>query len=217
MLNKVVHATRTGSLIQSFSNPIYGGFVGGTEGVAVAWVAGLMLLNQTYMGSTCGGRISHAFIPCNTLPELLWAMSLGLQAVSRNSSLLIHSLASPAAGPGTRMMLLENAAFAIAAAVSGISMITCSMSAGGTHARHASGLDAKICAEVARAMPGVSRHEANAIVSQLVSIYQPEIKTAPIGKPFEEVYDVQTVEPTAEWLGTYHSVEEELRSLGLRL
>jgi len=215
MLSKVVHVARIGGLMQTFFNPIYGGYVGGAEGVAVACVAGPILMNQLYMGSTYGARPEHPFLNCNSTPEILWAMSVAFQGVSRNTNLLLHGTAGPAGGPGTKTMLYENAAITIAAATSGASMIAASMSASGTNARHASGLDAKICGEVLDSMNGMDRNEGNRIVSSLLDLYLDDLPNKPIGQPFEEVYDMSTIEPMPEWLGMYCEVKEVLHNLGI--
>ncbi len=217
MLNKLVHVTRIGGFIQSFANPIYGGYAGGAEGVAIALAAGPILLNQLYMGTMFGARPDHPILGCNTTPELLWAQSVAFQGIARNTNLMFHVLAGPAGGPGTTTMLLENSALAIAATVSGVSTIACSMSASGVNPRHASGLDAKICAEVARAVGSLSRLAANDLVRQLVSRYEPDLASKPIGKPFEEVYDLDTVEPKAEWLEIYNRVKDQIRQMGLKV
>jgi len=215
MLTKVVHINRIGALAQTFYNPIFGGYVGGEEGVAVAYVAGAILVNQAYMGATFGSRPEHPFLGCNTTPGLIRAMSVAFQAVSRNSNLIIHATAGPASGPGTLSLLLENAAVAINGAVSGVSMIAASMSASGVVPRHCSGLDAKICGEIAHAVGGMTRKEANEIVLQLIKDYEPELEKKPIGRPFEEVYDVEFVEPNQEWRDTYERAKDRLASLGL--
>jgi methylamine--corrinoid protein Co-methyltransferase len=215
MLTKVVHVSRIGGLLQSFYNPIYGGYVGGAEGVAVALAAGPILLNQLYMGSTYGARPEHPFLNCNSTSELIWAMSVAFQGVTRNTNLMLHALAGPAGGPGTRTMLLENAAISITGTVSGVSMIAASMSATGTHARHASGLDAKICGETAHAAEGMSREQANEILTKIVPQYESDLENKPIGKPFEEVYNLDTIKPLPEWQTTYDEVKEDLRTLGV--
>ena len=66
-------------------------------------------------------------------------------------------------------------------------------------------------------MPGLTRVHANELVSQLVPLYQSELEKKPIGKPFEEVYNIENVEPTAEWKGTYEEVKEELIKIGMPL
>lgn len=132
--------------------------------------------------------------------------------------MLLATLTGPAGGPGTKTMLYENAAFAIALTVSGHSVMEASHSAaGGSTPRHASGLDAKICGEVAHAVSGMSRREADELVKQIVPLYEADLPTNPIGKPFEEVYDVDKVEPTPEWQGMYDEVREELIRMGLPL
>jgi len=36
------------------------------------------------------------------------------------------------------------------------------------------------------------------------------------GRPFNELYNVDTVEPGQEWLDIYHQVKEDLKTLGLK-
>ncbi len=217
LLAIITHIHNLEGFIGAYYNPIYGGHVGGAEGIAVAVAAGMILLNQITMGHTFCTRPTHPFFGCDTTPEILWATSLGVQALTRNSNLMITTLAGPAGGPGTKTMLYENAAFALMSVSSGVSELLASHSAGGAVPRHGSGLDARICAEVARTMPGITREYANELVSQLVPLYQPELEKKPIGKPFEEVYDIENVEPTAEWQGIYDEVREELIELGMPL
>jgi methylamine--corrinoid protein Co-methyltransferase len=218
MLSIVTHVVRIGGGLEAYYNPIYGGYVGGAEGVAIAIVAGLILLNQVDVAHIYSTRPNHPFYNCDTTPELLWAMSVGVQALTRNTNLLIATLTGPAGGPGTKTLLYENAAHAIATTVSGQSVIESSHSAaGGRTPKHASGLDSKISGEVAHAVRGMSRTQANELVKQLLSLYEADLPTNPLGKPFDEVYDVDKVEPTPEWQGMYDEVRNELVKLGLPL
>ena len=116
-------------------------------------------------------------------------------------------------------MLYENAAFTVATTVSGQSFIQASMSAAGTHPHHASGLDAKICGEVAHAtaLSGMTRMEANSLVKRLYDIYHPDLEKHLPGQPFEEVYDLKTVRPTQQWQTTYDEVKSELVKMGIPL
>jgi len=217
LLSKVAHTIRIGGVMETYYNPIYGGYVGGAEGVAIAIAAALISLNQVNMSHTLATRPDHPFLSCNTTRELLWATSLGLQALARNTNLITASLVGPAGGPGTKTMLYENAAFTIATTVAGQSAIEASHSAGGAIPRHVSGLDAKICGEVAHAVGGMSREQADDLVKRLLTIYEQDMLTKPIGQPFEEVYDIEKVEPTAEWQGAYDEVREDLIKMGLPL
>ncbi len=217
LLEKVVHTARIGGAMETYYNPIFGGYVGGAEGVALALTAAPILLNQVNMAHTFGTRPDHPFLNCDTTPEILWALSLAFQALSRNTNILISSLAGPAGGPGTKTMLYELAAYTIATTVSGQSMIEASMSAGGRIPRHISRLDARLCGEIAHSVSGMKREQANELVQHLLNIYQPDLKTNPIGRPFEEVYDVDNVEPTSEWQGIYDDVCSELVHMGVPL
>ncbi len=218
MLSIVTHSVRTGTILEAYYNPIYGGYVGGGEGIAIAVVGGLILLNQCHPGHTYNTRPNHPFFNCDTTPEMIWAIALGVQALTRNTNLLVDTLVGPAGGPGTKTMLYENAAFVAATTVSGQSLMTsCHSSSGGATPRHASGLDSKICGEVTHAVRGMSREEADEIVKQITPLYVDDLDKKPIGKPFEEVYDIDNVEPTPEWQGMYDEVREELMQLGLPL
>jgi methylamine--corrinoid protein Co-methyltransferase len=87
--------------------------------------------------------------------------------------------------------------------------------AGGRIARHASGLDAKICGEVVHAVAGMGREQANELVKQLIPLYLADLPNEPSGKPFEEVYDVEKIVPTPEWQGMYDEVRNELLKMGI--
>ncbi len=217
LLSLATQTTRIGGLMEAYYNPIFGGYVGGAEGVAVAIVAGLILIQQTYMATTVATRPDHPFYSCDTTPELLWALSVGIQALARNTNLLTAALVGPVGGPGTKTMLYENAAFTVASIASGLSVMEAAHSAGGKVPKHCSGLDAKICGEVARAARGLPRGDANELVMKLLEKYEADIPTQPIGQTFEEVYDLKTVRPTPEWQGIYDEVREELIGMGLPL
>jgi methylamine--corrinoid protein Co-methyltransferase len=114
-------------------------------------------------------------------------------------------------------MLYELAAYSIATTVSGQAMLEASMSAGGRIPRHISGIEARLCGEVAHAVSGMCREQANELVQRLLKLYEPDLQTNPIGRPFEEVYDIDNVEPTPEWQGMYDDVSNELVQMGVPL
>jgi methylamine--corrinoid protein Co-methyltransferase len=216
-LSKVAHLTHIDALTYAFMACIYGGYLGGPEGIALGLTAAGIVLNQNYLPIIVSLSSVHPFLQCTTTPELIWAFSAASQALSRNTELLFSSLVRPSAGPGTKTMLYENAAFSLATTVSGQSFIQASMSASGTRAGHASGLDAKISAEVSHAARGMSRKQADHIALELYRRYESDLEHRLVGKPFEEVYDVETIRPTPEWEDLYGQVKLELRDLGLSI
>ncbi|NOZ48734.1 MAG: monomethylamine:corrinoid methyltransferase [Chloroflexi bacterium] len=216
-LTKLAHLVRTGSVIHAFYNTIYGGSVGGKEGMAIAIVAGSILLQMIYMTNTHSVSPAHPFYDNDTTPEIIQAISVGHQALARNSRLLTDLVITPVSGPGTSTLLYETAAMAIMAAASGSCGLIGPRSAAGIHPAHVSGLEARWMAEVAHAAAGISRGEADALVRQLVALYQPTLNKRPIGKPFPEVYDPVMLRPSPEWQGTYEVVKQELAQMGLAI
>ena len=215
-LDKLTHLIKTGSIIHSFYNTIYGGSVGGKEGVSIAIVAGLILLQMLYMTSTHSVSPAHPFYDNDTTPEIIQAISVAHQAIARNCRLMTDLVITPVSGPGQHTLLYECAAMATMAAASGTCGLIGPRSNAGIHPAHCSGLEARFTAEVAHAAAGITREQANEIVKQLLVKYQPIIDQRPMGKPFQEVYDVKRLKPTAEWLAVYEEVKEELRQLGLK-
>ncbi|NQS91740.1 MAG: monomethylamine:corrinoid methyltransferase [Chloroflexi bacterium] len=217
LLSKVAHITRIGAHMEGYLNIIYGGFLGGAEGVAIGLAAGLIVVNQNYMGTTISASSAHPFLHSDATPESLWAQSLAFQAVSRNSKMLTASLCKPAAGPGTKTLLYECAAFVLSGVVSGLTVPQASMTAAGTNRCHCSGLESRFSAEVAHAAAGMGREQADEITKRLLVIYEDDLPSKPVGKPFQEVYDLKSLRPTPEWDGMYQEVKKELMDMGLPL
>jgi methylamine--corrinoid protein Co-methyltransferase len=219
-LTKAIHYQHTGAFAHNFYNTIYGGYVGGAEGLAVAIVAGVLLMKATLNGTTFNPGPSHAHLSCNTFPAMIPSLSLGFQAISRNTKLLTSSFPRPVGGPGTKTLLYEAAAMAVATVPAGCSILEGIQSAAGRITGHVSGLEARFLAQVGRASVGLTRAEANELVQRIVPLYanQQNLGEAVQGVPFQEVYDVDSVQPLPEWQQTYEEVCREMEKLlGLKL
>lgn len=217
LLTKLAHLIKTDSLIHAFYNPIYGGSVGGAEGVAVAIVGGCILLHMVYMTNTHSVSPAHPFFDNNTTPEIIRAISVAQQALARNSRLLTDVVVTPVGGPGTATLLYEAAAMAVMATASGACGLIGPRSAAGIHPGHVSGLEARWLAEVAHAAAGLTRPEADALVRQLVALYQADLEQRPIGQPFPAVYDLTTLKPRPAWQALYEEVKAQVSHLGLKI
>ena len=216
LLNKMAHLIKTDSIVHTFCNPIYGGLAGGAEGIAVMGVAGMILLQMMYMTTTHSTSPTHPFYQgCNTTPEILWGTSLFTQALSRNTPFLLVVVTTPVSGPVTRTLLYESAAMALTATVSGAARIMGPRSAAGTIAGHCSGLEARFAGEVGHAAAGMSREQANEVMHKIVPEYSDLLETDMRGVRFDEAYDLDTLQPTAEWLEIYDQAKEQIAGLGL--
>ena len=217
-LTKAVHFAQTNSLTEIFCNTMYGGFMGGESGVVIGVVSGLILLNACYLGDIPNSGPTHVHLSCSTHPGIVSAMSIGFQALSRNTNLLVAAHTRPTTGPGTKDIFRETAAYLIANVVSGASVVNCTQSAVGNNIGHASPLEVRFGAQVAHSAQGLSRKEADKIVRDLVGKFADIQKEKRIGKLFTEVYDLKSLTPTPEWQAMYEETCEEMRSnYGLKM
>jgi methylamine--corrinoid protein Co-methyltransferase len=214
-LNKVAHAIKQGGIIDPFANPIYGGLGGGLEGIAVLLTAEMMALNLVFMAVCHGSSPTHPFIFNDTSREIMQATGLSLQAMARNSHLMTNMTVSPVGGPGTKILLYECVAFTTLCTVSGISRILGPRSACGTVQDHFSGLEARFNGQVAHAAAQLDRQQGDEIARRALACYESMQEKKPVGRPFPEVYDLETVQPTREWLKLYQETIEEVVKWGL--
>ena len=216
LLNKMVHFHQYGSFVGALTGPMLGGYCGGPEGTAVVGAAyhiqGLMV-NQAHYLNYFPFHIRHMH---NTTGELLWGISLVYQALARNSPLISLSNGFAAAGPCTPMVLYEAAAHGLASVVSGANLWEMAV-ARNKHKNRATPMEAKMACEVGcgAAESGIKRSEANQLVKKIVSKYEKRIAEAPLGKTFQECYDVKRIAPTKEYAELYGTVKRELLDLGV--
>ncbi len=216
-LNKLAHLINAGHTIHSFYNTVYGGSVGGREGMAVAVVGGTILLQMLYMTCTHSSSPVHPFYGNDTCAEIMMPLSLAQQALARNTQLLTDVTVTPVGGPMTRTLLYETAALSILAAASGVCGLLGPRSAVGAYPGHISPLEARLMAETAHAAEGMSRKEADRLVSELYGKYRGDLDKRPAGLSFDEVYDLRTLQPNEEWNSLYLDVKAELFGMGLSL
>lgn len=216
LLNKAIHCQQFGCFIGSLTGPIYGGYAGRAEGTAVLQVAyhlmGLLVHQAHYQMNFP----FHLHYTSNSGREMLWVVSVSHQAVARNSRLVSLSNGFLNAGPCTEMVLYEATAHGLASAVSGAHLWEAAV-AHNKYRNRATPLEARMAAEVghAAARMGLGREQANEIVLKLLAKYEDKIKDAPLGKEFQECYDIRKAVPTQEYLDLYKRVKEEVAGLGI--
>jgi methylamine--corrinoid protein Co-methyltransferase len=217
-LTRAVHFAQTGSIAHTFHDPIYGGYLGGAAGTAIGCTAGCILLRATLFSDTVNAGPSHAHLALDTHPDMLALQGLSFQALARNTHLINGAHIRPKSGPCEKDIFYEVAALIITAVTSGVAFLKTVQSATGRHMGHTTPLEARFAAQVAHQVEGMTRKEGNRIVTSLVERYKERISVETIGKPFQEAYDLETLQPTAEWLRIYEDVCAEFASeFGLRL
>jgi len=218
-----VTLTRT-AFYKAIGCPIYmgftsliGGYGGGPEGSAVVAVASFLA------ASLLGGDIvhigpQHIKLHVQTNQHSLWLSSMANQAIARNTNLIATTSHTTAGRPGSLQFALEFSALAITSVISG-SNISGPRPAEPLGSAQNSPMMCRLFAEVGRATTRIDRAKANEIVLALYQEYKDhlDLATSPRGKTFNELYDLNTLEPSEEHWNTYQEAKRKLCELGLEI
>lgn len=219
-LSKVAHYLNYGCPIRVGIVPFCGGFGGDPAGTAILAVAHHIAARLVYKGTICSFGPQHIKYGQQSNPHSLYLSSLAGQAISRNSHLLRTTTATVSAYPPSKQNMLEGAAIALAAVVSG-SHISGGPRPARTFAEKnlVSPLATRLFAEVGRAATRISREEADDILKELIKKYvdRMTLDKVPKGRPFQEIFDLATLRPTEESTKIYAETKGELEALGIGL
>ena len=86
---------------------------------------------------------------------------------------------------------------------------------GGSTEDHTSGLENRFNAQVSHSSLGMSREDANSFVLECLSHYEESHKNPPAGKSFSQLYKLDPLEPTEEWLDLYNQVSDAIVGIGI--
>jgi methylamine---corrinoid protein Co-methyltransferase len=213
-LSRVAHLYNVGGVTVDLMTPLIGGVGGAAAGTAIVSVADHLLGVVLYDADYHMFSLTHLHYVNNTDPMGLWVQSEVGQALARNSRIVALNDIYVISGPGSKELLYECAAGAIVGTVCGFNMQGAGTT-GGFKADHTTGLEARFIAEVAQAAIGLKRQDASVLAAAILPRYQDTLTNPNRGKPFPEVYDVETVQPKPEWLDMYFKVKDDLAGLGL--
>ena len=214
-MNEIAYVVSLGGNILAETSPMLGGYCGGPEGVAVTNVAYHLQGILVQRGVLQISFPIHFKYSCNTSRDVLWAISLSNQAISRNSHFPLITIEILSAGPATEMCFRENAAQVITDLVSGGNFEGPGVGKN-VHVDHQNPWEAKFSIEVAYATVGMKRDRANEIVKDLLSKYESKIPEPPAGKRFQECFNIETLEPTNEYVDLYEKMKNEMTKYGLK-
>lgn len=217
ILNKMAQAVLLDGNLTPYANPIYGGLGGGLNTQCVLLTAEMIALSVVFLGTTCGTTPTHPNYFCSTTKEILQMISVAFQAISNNSNIMTRLTHTMVGGPGTKTFLYETLASCLVATKSGLSRLQGPRGATGAVFGACSGLEARFQGEVLAAAVKIDRDKAEEIAQKAYDAYKDDLDKKPYGKPFWEVYDVDTITPSDEWLAIYEEVKEEAIGWGLPL
>ncbi len=217
-LTKTMAAYEYGVYNINLVDAIIGGYAGGPEGAAIVTIAAFILGLIANRATVSLCHPAHNKWVSTSPPESIWAENLVGQAFARNAPIITIGDVWPSSGTGTQDILYEIAAITITKQLTG----NHPHGVGATNGKfpHGSGLDARCMAEVAHAVYNqkLTLEQGNEIVCALVDKYEGKLANPDIGKPYNEVYDVESATPLPWWLEIYEETKREFeREFGLKL
>ena len=225
-LNKIVYSQDYGCVKHVYNGGMIGGWAGGPEGALVVGIANALMAVMVYkvgMGESYNAlgylRSSvpnySAFVnrPC------VWGSSIGCQAIARNTKIINTTIAMTNAGPGTEMQFHEIVSALCASIPCGREGLSEGVRRFKVKPLLGSGLENRFWGEVGVAMSKVKRDFANMLADEMLRKYEHKITResdgGPVGHTFDEIYDLDTLNPRKKFLDVYDEVKRELEDLGL--
>jgi len=203
----------------SLATVMVGGLAGDAHGAAVVQVASFLAANIVCLADYHLLHPIHIHYVATSARGCMWLQSTVSQAFARNAPAIIVGDIYPKSGAVTKELLYEVAANTLALTVSGGHLEGVGSADGARP--HGTGLEVRLMGEVghAAARQGMSLQEANRIILLLLDKYEAVLskKGGNPGKSIEEAYNLETLQPTDEWLSMYRDVKQELIDLGIDL
>ena len=214
-MNMIAGWKTAGDLIMVEQMPMFGGYCGGIEETAICDVAATL---ASYALMDCDIHLDgpiHIRWGTTTTRETLQIAAHSAAAIDLNTDLLLGNQYYTLAGPCTEMCLLETAAQAITDTASGRKLISGAASSKGVVKDRTTGMEARMMGEAAISAAGMDIQEANAVLDNLVSLYERNFSRPPVGKRFQDCYDITSVTPSKEYLKVYEKAISTLNKCGL--
>lgn len=215
LMNMIAGWKTAGDLIMVEQMPMFGGYCGGIEETAICDVAATL---ASYALMDCDIHLDgpiHIRWGTTTTRETLQIAAHSAAAIDLNTDLLLGNQYYTLAGPCTEMCLLETAAQAITDTASGRELISGAASSKGVVKDRTTGMEARMMGEAAISAAGMDIQEANAVLDNLVSLYERNFSRPPVGKRFQDCYDLTSVTPSKEYLKVYEKAISTLNKCGL--
>lgn len=191
--------------------PIFGGYSGGKEETAICDVASTL---ASFAMFNCDIHLDgpiHIRWGTTTTRETLQIAAHAGAALDKNTDLLLANQYYTMAGPCTEMCLLEVAAQSISDTASGRELVSGVASSKGVTQDRTTGMEARMMGEVAKSTAGMDIGDVNEVLKKLVGLYERDFPRAPVGKRFQDCYDVSTILPNDDYIKIY---DRALRTLG---
>jgi hypothetical protein len=216
-LQKVAFYNSISANIGSTSTPLFGGYAGGAEGVAVTATSYMIMGALIFRGSYHYNAPLHSKLHLSSTKPLIWAIAVSNAAIGRNMQYPMVNLPYLGGGSGTKQYHHEMACYMLAVVTSGGNVF----SGHPAMAVQSDSLvpdDHKLHAEIGLAAAKLTRAEAEPIAQKLYPLFGDKLKDPDKGLTFQEVYDTKTKRiANDDYLKVMDDVRDELRAMGLEV
>ena len=202
----------------SLACTMVGGLGGDAPGSCMIMIASILAANLIAMADYHLCHPIHIQDVATTARGCLWLQSVLCQTFAKKAPAIIVCDLWPSSGSLTKELLYEVAANSIVVTVSGGNLE--GIGAANGNEPNGTGLEVRLMGEVGKAVArqGMTRAQANEIVLKLLEKYEHVFKMEDgnKGKRFDEAYNMETLEPVAEWQQMYDEVKAELTEMGIQ-
>jgi methylamine--corrinoid protein Co-methyltransferase len=213
--HKAIVTHELGGVLRTESPTMIGGYTGSPEGCAVASIATDILQFPVHGTHLAGAPTYDLRYAGNCGRHGVWSQSIATQAIARNTKILMNKTINQVAGPCTEMFFYETISGFVAASVAGQEFTISPRSGGGKYKNHLTPFEAWYSAAVFKGAAGLSPAKANEILNEVLPKFENELKNPPKGKSFPECFNVQTLEPSEEYLELYLRMRKYAEELGV--
>ncbi len=202
----------------SLACTMVGGLAGDAPGATMVMTASILAANRICLADYHLCHPIHIKNVATTERSCLWLQAVLCQVFASVAPGIIVCDLWPASGAMTKELLYETAANSIVVTVCGGHLE--GIGAANGSRPNGTGLETRLMGEVGKAVARqrMTREQANEITLELLKRYEHIFaeKDGNPGVPFDEAYDLATVEPLPAWQNMYDEVKEELASMGVR-
>ncbi len=216
-LQKVAYFNSISANIGSTSVPLYGGYAGGAEGVAVLASAYIIMGVLIFRGNYHYNAPLHQNLRMSSTKPLMWAIGMSNQVNARHMRYPMVNLPYLGGGAGSRMYHYEMATYMLTVVPAG-GQIFSGHPAKSVEPDSLLPHDHRFHAELGLQAARVSRAEAEPMAQAFYEKYEPNIKSPEKGFRYPEVYDLKTKKiVNRDYLDIQEEVRKTLADKGLNV
>lgn len=215
--HRVIQGLNVGHKLRVASCSYLGGYAGGAEGSALACVADDLLVPVILQSDYTSSYVYDIQLFGNCGRKALWANSVSIQAISRNTGFMRNKIVNETGGPCTEMLMYEIAVGLMNHCVSGASKTTQPRSAGGRYTDYITPVECWWSGEVFKSCAGMTRKQANEIAKAILPKYEDKLSAPDMGLSIYDCYDLKSQHPLPNYIQIYNKIRNELIDIGMPL